>query len=235
MVGQMMNSIQTLMQRGRRYWFVDGFWEMGLGIVLLADGGAFLVLSLWTSAGIFPLVLTLLLTGAVGPFLTRQLKASITYPRTGYAGAQPSLNSGVRKWVIGVLLVLLVFAWLAIPAAIFLPRLTANQPELRAATDAIPLFVGSLLPFVIGVTLASVLASWGYKYKIERFYLLATISALVGSALSLSAILNWGDIVSSLFDMSIYCTLMGLALLMSGLFTFRAYLRQNPAPMEEMG
>ncbi len=246
-----MNSIQTLMLRARRYWFVDGIWESSLGLVFLANGMAFLMLIVMPNTFIYPLVLILLLSGIAGPFLIRRLKASITYPRTGYAGSQPPLSPGVRRGVLLVQVVGVAFGWLTIPAAIFLPRLTAGQPEFRAAINMIPLFVGMILPFVAGVTLAGILFSWGRAYRIERFYPLAAFSALLGTGLSLSATVNgfhlssdilgpllnvgrfWGDMFSSLFNLVIYFTLMGLALLGSGLIAFRAYLRQHPAPMEE--
>jgi hypothetical protein len=228
-----MNPIQTLMLRARRYWFVDGFWEIGIGLVLLVDGVTFLATSAkWTPLGL----LVVPYSGILGVYLIRRLKESITYPRTGYAGSQPLAGPGVQKFAPIALALMGLFSCAALPLILF-AYIKVVGSTFQKPFDATMSLLVALLPLLLGLLLASGLFYWGHKYRIMRFYGLAAGSTLVSGGLFMLSLVNgfpsWQDIFSLTRELGVYCTLMGLALLGSGLLTFRTYLRQNPAPLEE--
>ncbi len=227
-----MNPIQTIMLRARRYWFVDGIRELVIGVVLLTDGLAALVASVWPHTIIFPAVL--LMTGIVGPYLARRLQETITYPRTGYASFPP-ISSSILKVSLLMLALVIIMNFLNLPGV--LQAITESNPALDRPVTILRNLSTNGTPLLLGGGIAALLAVLAREYDLTRFYGFAIISALIGGGLFIASLMNsplfGGAGFMSTLAMGIYFTLMGLALLGSGLLTFRAYLRQHHAPMEE--
>jgi uncharacterized protein YebE (UPF0316 family) len=74
--------------------------------------------------------------------------------------------------------------------------------------------------------LGLVLAILGWRARLPRFYLLAALSAVVGIALAFSGLEN-------IVALAAYYLTFSLALFTTGTCVLRAYLRQNPATVEE--
>jgi hypothetical protein len=105
------DNISKIMQRTQRYWYEDGFQDMGFGAFIFALGLLFVAESLtppgsplwlvWGLAG--PLLL--LGGGVVISKVVRRLKERITWPRTGYVSYQRARGKSRLFRLLGVAVV----------------------------------------------------------------------------------------------------------------------------------
>lgn len=213
-----MNASDPLSQPQRRaiqYWYVDGSYEIGFGLLCLLLGLYFLLEKLvqgsWLSAVVDgALVLVFILGILLVNWLTRRIKERITYPRTGYVAYRRP--AGLPR-LLRLLLLMVITGLLAAAIALLMAR---------------PITGFDVMPLVTGLLLALVLGILAWRSTVPRFYLLAAFSAMVGWGLAFAGLGNY-------LALSAYYAAIGLALILSGLLTLIGYLRQNPAPQEEQG
>lgn len=208
----MTNDTKEPQLRARQYFYVDGTFEFGFGLMCLLLAGYFYMethVHGWLSAIVdVSLVLVMIGGGILVNLLTRKLKERVTYPRTGYISyrreKQPKnirriMISSITGGLIASLVTVLVSA----------PR----HPNV------------AVMPVFSGILLGLVLAIIGWRTAILRFYLMAVLSAVVGIALGFSGLENYPGLVA-------YYTAIAVILLFTGACVLRSYLRQNPAPGE---
>jgi hypothetical protein len=148
-------------------------------------------------------LLILLSAGVLTRRLIFQLKARLTYPRTGYVSYRPP-NTIHR---LGTML-------LALLISIVIVALLSSSENIE-----------TYMPAVSGILIGIASVYFAYRYGPLRFYLLAVLSALLGTGLSLSGA---GDV----YGLSLYYGFMGLGLLISGLLVLRDYLLKTQ-PLEK--
>jgi hypothetical protein len=138
---------------------VDGLNELGVGVLIFSLGLLYLAMGVIGPGDVSDRLLlfgepALLVGGWLGvSWGVKRLKERITYPRTGYI-AYLRLR-GPRRWA-RIFLTMLLAAGFAVGLT-FVGRLGGN----------------SLLPVLIGLIVAGVLAYLGYEFKLRRFYGLA--------------------------------------------------------------
>jgi len=199
-------------QRAQQYWFTDGIGE-------LAVGGVFLLVALYFGAqAVLPedsflgsmlapaMLLVFVGAGVIARSLIRTLKERLTYPRTGYvAYRQPDKK---RRWIT------LLFA---MGMAMLVSALFASAPASLA-----------WIPAVSGLLIGVYWLYYGHRLGLVRFYVLAALSAIMGTAITLAGL-------GEARGLPLYYGVIGLALLVSGGFTLRLYLRQPPVRLDEPG
>lgn len=202
-------------RRAIQYWYVDGSYEIGFGLLCLLLSLYFLLEKLvqgsWLSAVVDgALVLVFILGILLVNWLTRRIKERITYPRTGYVAYRRP--AGLPR-LLRILLLMVITGLLAAAIVLLVER---------------PITGFDVMPLVTGLLLALVLGILAWRSTVPRFYLFAVFSALTGLGLALA---GWGNSPA----LAVFYIAMGLALILSGLLTLIGYLRQNPAPQEEQG
>ena len=201
-------DIDRVMQQTRRYWYEDGFSELGMGGLLLALGLLFGLESItppgsplwfvWSFA--WPI---LLIGGSVlVARLVQQLKARYTYPRAGFV----SYERQGRARLVQLIAVFLVAALIA-----------AGIITLSRGWQSLTLWFG--LAFTGAFTYV------GFRVGLLRYLLLALWSLLAGLALMPYSLTT--EQSGALFFGAI-----GLAMVLSGL---SAWLRFRAAPPEPGG
>lgn len=203
-----MNNENEIERRARRYWYEDGFAELGLGVLFGALGLVF-ALEASASAGVVRVaaVATLTLLVLLGTLAVRRAiktsKERLTYPRTGYVVYRRTSSSS--RTILAVL-VILGGTGIALGAS--------------AATPGRVLALQSL-------TMAAVLLVPAYRFGLRRFYVLAAVAGLAGCA---TVVLGAGEISGS----ALVFGATGIASLLSGAWTLRSYLGQfGPADERE--
>lgn len=208
------DQLHQIARRTERYWFEDGIWEIGFGLVnaLLALFYWIITLSDWTGPRLFILLILQLgvITGAffVMGRVVKALKERITYPRTGFvAYRRPETRARLRKALFAALLAGLIGAFVSVVSS------------LQAAEDHLPLITGAIL--------AVALALIGYRFNLLRMYLLALLSIVVGYGISFASLPD--TLIAPVFFGS-----YGLLIFLSGLITLLIYIaRTRPAGEEE--
>lgn len=199
--------------RVRRYWFTDGIGE-------LMGGALFLLLGLYFSAqqyfGDQSLVGTILQSSFiilviggifVGRWMINQLKARLTYPRTGYVEYRVKDKNNMRRRIIA-------FA-IAMGVAMFAIVITRSVTKIDSLVAVTGLLVSVILLF-----------NQGWAHGVARFYVLSAIALILGIVLSVSGLARG-------YNLGIFYGLMGLVFVISGGLTLRHYLRENPIPVED--
>lgn len=193
------NDVDRAVQRTRQYWYDDGLAEIATGCILMIIGLLFIgearavILSGASSIG-----LVIVVTG--GFLLARRAvaiaKARLTYPRTGYVRyARGSRRSkGLAGGVAAVMAFIVAMLFATAPASL------------------------TWIPALDGLMIGGFLLYLGHNLGISRFYAMASLSAAIGAAISLSGM---GDILGS----GIYFGAMGLTVILSGALALRSYLR----------
>ena len=208
----MHTNLSDVEQRVRRYWYTDGIGE-------LIGGGMFILLGLYFAlqefvgqnsllGGILQVSLILLMIG--GTFVSRKLinalKTRLTYPRTGYV--EYHVNEvhmkSRRIWVI-----LVAFA---------VSSFTMVFARLFQSLDAIVAVTGVAVGLILVILRAK-------SSGMGRFYVLGAVSIVLGLALSVSGLPN-------AYSLGFFYGLMGLCFLISGGWTLRRYLAENPLPAD---
>jgi len=205
----MKNEIDSTIQRTKRYWYIDGLPDIVFGCI-------FLLLALYfyfkiilspdsTLSNMLTVSFVLLVVGCgwFGGKIINYLKERLTYPRTGYV-SYPKPKSSHRA-ATGIVAMLI---------ASLLTALIATSPG--------SLF---LIPTLMGVVIGLAMLYFGSKIGLMRYYLFAALSALVGIGLS------WTHVDSEMSS-TLYYFVMGMALLIAGVYTLWNYLRQTKT-MEE--
>ncbi len=197
-------DINSIMQRTRRYWYEDGFADLGMGALLFVLGLLFAAEAitptgspLWFvwSFG-WPIVLiggSVLVTRVV-----QQLKARYTYPRTGYVSYER--QGGSR--VVQMIAVFLVAALIA-----------AGVVAFSRGWQNLTLWFG--LAFTAAFTFV------GFRAGLVRYLALALLSLIVGLALMPLALTT--EQTSALFFVA-----LGLGMVVSGLSAWLRISRTTP-------
>ncbi len=203
------NEIKSVMRKTQRYWFEDGFYDMGFGAFILAIGILFVAETLtppgsplWLVWGLGSPIL--LIGGAIVMAKgVRLLKERITYPRTGYVSYERPRGTSrvVRALAAGI-----ISAGLA--AAIIITQ--RNWLSLAV-----------ILGFVYGAVFTYI----GLRFSLGRYLALALWSLLLGLALApLSLPTNPAGAIFHLGT--------GVAWLLSGWVTYRRYIAHAPLAQE---
>lgn len=194
-----------LIRRTQTYWYSDGLAEIGLTIIcLLLSIYFYAQATLAHDSWLFRILdMGFLLILLLGILITRKfisfLKAHLTYPRTGYVSYKPPTPAQKLGSIA-----LAIFTSAALIFVINFGRFN----------------VETYLPIITGLLVGVILFAFGLRSRVFRFFLLATISALLGSGITL---MNPGDMLG----LSYYYGLIGLAVLISGLLVFRDYLAKT--------
>lgn len=232
-----MKDLEVVIKRSRQYWYVDGITELYMGSISLLAGLFYVSLEginaligflfLPTQEEPFLFDPSLLVTGLmsymiifflfVGLTIFLQGRAikfreSFTYPRIGYLAPRTSKfapNLILATIFIGIQL-LLAYQFITPLIAIIAPDISTNMILLVGCLCFSCLY---LYPAV--------------NSALTRFYVLSAISTLLSIVLFQTS-------TRTGMNMILYTTLMGVALLISGGFTFRHFSRQNPLPQEEL-
>ena len=196
--------------RAIQYWYVDGIFELGFGLLCLALGGYFSLDNLLQGnrfAFLVDILLVVVIIG--GSFLMRWLvqkwKERVTFPRTGYVSYARERSRG---WTILVGVIVL--------SALGLMVFFLSYVEIQIST----------WPLLTGILFGIVMIFVGWRTSLHRFYLYALLGALIGIGLAFSP---WDNHVG----LAAFYLLIGLILIISGILLLRKYLRQNPVPKEE--
>jgi hypothetical protein len=207
----MKDPTDPIIRRAKNYWFTDGLTEIGFAVICLVLSLYFYGQATLTPGSIFyrildvGFLLILLVSGIVTRRLVTNFKARLTYPRTGFV----SYRQPKRIQIIGVAVLAFI--------------LSSMLVVLFSASEISPAY----MPAASGILIGAALTFTAYRYGLLRFYLLAAISAIFGTGLSLSGA---GD----MYGLSLYYGFMGLALIISGLLVLRDYLIKSE-PSELVG
>ena len=202
-----MNTLETTRRRTERYWYEDGIWEIGFGLVNLLLAGYFPLTRLLQTMDGYNLVLVVLqLAVMLGIFwmmghLVRFLKERITYPRTGYvAYRRGPLKARARR----ILLIGLLSAGIA-----------ATLTVISASSS-----ISSATPLVSGVIMAGLVTYLGIHYSLLRMLVLAVVM------LALSVLMAFFPLPAEQSQV-LFFGAYGLLFLASGGVTLVSYLRRT--------
>jgi hypothetical protein len=190
-----------------QYFYVDGSFEFGFGLLCLILAIFFYAetsMHGWLAALVDSSFVLVMIGGAwLIRLLIKLLKERVTWPRTGYVTYNRQ-NGSKRGW--GITLGLVVGGLVAVTATVL-----ASTPGIHL--NSMPLLSGILLGLVLGFL--------GWRTSTLRFYLLALLSSLLGGVLAYSPAVDN-------FALAGFYLVFGLVLITAGAFVLRAYLRQNP-------
>jgi hypothetical protein len=200
-------DIERAVQRARRYWYDDGLTEVGGGLVLLILGLMFMA-EVLAPPGSLPrsfsaIGIVVIVAGGIWfvNWAVRRAKNSITYPRTGYVQYPRRNRSPRRRLLVGTL-------------AFFLAVGTSTALNVMAPASH------SWIPALQGAIIGAFILYMGYAAGLARFYLLAILSFVVGTAATVTGL-------DEEFGTGIYFVVMGIAFLLSGSITLATYLRRT--------
>lgn len=252
----MEQQIETAVKRGRAYWFADGFTEIAGGIFFLLLGAVVLfrgiagqnvVLSQFAST-VVDIGAVKLVTLFVAILVIWWLKDRFTYPRTGLVQGKRVMLGAILTFLRNVVLIAVVPVLGLLAALIFVP-------SLRTILATMPAW----FPMGIGFFLGILCYASGEWMGLRRFRVMGLLILLTGLAVGIWQITvgfpalaaealqaNWlapmpealraplDEILSRFFvGVSGLTLAAGIFFLVSGLFTFLRYRRENPAPYRE--
>ncbi|MAU13653.1 MAG: hypothetical protein CL607_27800 [Anaerolineaceae bacterium] len=171
----MTNDIDSIMQETRRYWYEDGFAEIAIGalfgllsIVLIAQD-VFRDRPEWLVTSIIGVTIITAFGGFVVRWIINNLKARVTYPRTGYVEYDDKPDPRAKRIA------------LAMPLVIGLGIIIV--PNGFAAMGG-----------AVGVVMGAFMAFIAYQTGISRF----TVASIVAIASGiLSSYLGFNDVIST--------------------------------------
>lgn len=208
----MNDKFQIVEKRVKRYWYSDGIVELSLGGMFFLLGVYFGIqgylgegsqASVIMQVGLFVLIFA----GIVGvQRVVNALKARLTYPRTGYVEYRKDGQDikQRRNIFMGVALAL-------VAASIILFDFFRNFDSMILGTGVM---VGAVF-----------IALRGKSTGVTRFYVLGVFSILLGVGLSF-------DKLPQEYNLALFYSLFGVAVMISGGLVLRRYLRENPMPAE---
>jgi len=211
----MLEEIKKIERRMFRHNLEDGVFEIVFGIFLLLSGFFVFAYSFMSKKTIFPLAfflgysLTIFLSLLLMKKMVRSLREKLTWPRTGYVsyqeGKQRRLKAGLRGGITG-------FCF---------PILAGLAQDLMGS---VPGFYS--YPAVFGLVLVISFCWISFRSGLIRFAAFGGLYAVIGLILSFS---GWKHMQA----WAAICGVIGISLLLSGLFVSRRYLHRNPVPAED--
>ena len=206
------NEIKQVEQRVKRYWYTDGIAELASGGMFLLLGLYFGVMGYFEEGSLISVILQVSMVlffigGAFGVrWLVNTLKSRLTYPRTGYVEYRLK-DAGTRNRR----LVIVASAMVIAAASIWLVDYVHVFESM--------VFVTGLLVGVIFIALR------GKSSGLKRFYVLGGLAILLGAILAYSGLPQG-------YTLTLFYSLLGIAILISGGLVLRGYLTENPPPVE---
>jgi hypothetical protein len=208
-------TINETIKRTKSYWYVDGFSEIGVGLLLIViilynefvsrlQGNTLQIVLLTVG---LPLMIFL---GSRGiNWVVKKLKTAITYPRTGYVTYQR--KSGSRRWQR-----VLKTAFIGAIAGALTSLLSGALPEI-------------FLYGFVTLMLTLVYIYIGYMVGVPRFYFIA------GGTVLLALALIFTGVNEDIFLLDFFIG-QGTLWIISGLVALGKYLAstQPPAGQEEL-
>jgi hypothetical protein len=206
------DEMKQVEKRVRRYWYTDGIAELASGGMFLLLGLYFGVLGYFEEGSLVSVILqvSMILVFVGGAFgvrwLVNTLKSRLTYPRTGYVEYRVNEKDvKMRRYV--VIAVAMIFAIASIVLIDFIRGL-----------ESMVLFTG----VIVGVIF---IALRGKSSGLRRFYLLGGLSIVIGIGLAYSGL-------PQIYTLTLFYSLLGAAILISGGLVLRRYLAENPSLAE---
>jgi hypothetical protein len=198
-------------KRAIQYFYVDGTFEFGFGLLSLILAGYFYVethVSGWLTALVSAsLLLVIICGGYLIKFMIGRLKERITWPRTGYVSYKNDTGMK-RSWrmALGGIVGGVIAAALSV---------LVMDRNINIA----------VMPFVSGLLFGFVFSILGWRTSVPRFHLLGFLSAVLGVALSFSRLGNYPSMIW-------FYAGFAAILLFTGSCVLRTYLHQNPIQNE---
>ena len=232
-----MKDIERVIQRSRRYRYVDGVADLYLG-------------SLFFLSGLYRLIIDGLLA-LVHPLSMKAYMKETANPLLSLLVAWlPICSSVILLFVFFYLMKMITRRAIALKECFTYPRIGYVEPRIPplhqrlmigslwgAGVGLVPILVSTFAPQVsksiyLDLVLVSLLWTFiclyaGVILAQTRYYILTAVSTLLVIVLSQA-------IISESMALTLYVILMGVALIISGGFTFRNFLRQNPLPKDEL-
>jgi Na+/glutamate symporter len=201
----MNTDLRKYQDRAKKYWFIDGLAEIGLGLISIWLAILFSIENLFDQTPIRDLSFFLMaFLGALAVrLLIKRLKEHSTYPRTGYISNKQ--GKGNKK---------LILISLAFTAVLLLLQL------FMLLNSALPVVAG---PLVGGLIFAFIFTMFAYRSLVYQFQFFAILSLLTGGILSLSSI-------NDLIGAAILSAVNGFILIASGGIRRWSYLLNNHLP-----
>jgi len=202
----MNNDLDNVIQRTRKYWFVDGIVEISVGSLFLILALYFYLQSRLPAGSLLLIGLqvgfVLLLFGGIflSRYLVNKLKTRLTIPRTGYVSYKRASRKQ-RLVSIGV-----VFLIAGFNAVLFLIT---------------PISV-AWIPAISGLIVGSLWLVSAIRVGLLRFYLQSILAYMLGVILSLLSFEIY-------LGLALFYGILGCVLVLSGGWTLAVYLRQHPA------
>jgi hypothetical protein len=247
----MIKTMDHIERRLKAYWFIDGLAEIGCGLLFLVLSLPYLAWSLVPEGSSSAKMAStsrdvILLVGLVCLFVVvGAAKQRSTYPRSGYIQEQHTFERKLIKAgfiLIGILLLAIV---IFIAGILFVPAIR----DIAVSTIA-------FFPVCFGCFYAAVTIIGAVQTGLHRFYWLALCSILVSVVLAFATFaqlqshsfdmlfllsknptapmpLEGSAELNRLFhsiyrQLALQTALIGLGLFISGIFTRRKYLSENP-------
>ena len=208
----MKDNFSDIEGRVQRYWFTDGIGE-------LMGGGLFVLLGLYFAAqqyfgdrsfvgGILQSSFIILVIGGLflGRWAIHQLKARVTYPRTGYVEYRLDDKRNMRKRVFAFAIAMGVAM-----SGIFIARNITIIDSMVALTG---LLVAVILFF-----------NQRWAHGVSRFSVMSIAALILGVSLSVSGLARG-------YNLGTFYGVMGIVFAISGGLTLRRYLQENPLPAD---
>ncbi|MGD0807761.1 MAG: hypothetical protein ABSA10_09910 [Anaerolineales bacterium] len=250
------SQIESVMKRGRGYWFVDGFTEILAGILFILLGGITLLSGIVPPSSFLSQFVSLAESAAIVKFLGLilavlglwWLKDRFTYPRTGFVREKGVPRAQLLIFLRNaVLIAILPVLGLIIPLFVV--------PAVRGAIFSMPVW----FPPVLGIFWGALCILLGEWTALRRFRLLGVVIMLAGISIGIwqltlglpnvpadalrANILSplpdvlWAPVKESLnrvlAGVGLLTLLSGIAFAVSGLATFLRYRKENPVPYRE--
>lgn len=202
------NDMQQVEKRVKRYWYTDGIAELASGGMFILLGLYFGIQVIFGEKSLFSiflqviLVLVLIAGFLIVHKLVNTLKTRLTYPRTGYVEYRVNDREVKRR------------RWIIVTAAAVLSGVSMLLEIYIINLDSVILITG-LLAGIIFITLR------GRSSGLKRFYTLGGLAIVLGIVLSLSPL-------SQIKDLALFFGLLGIVIVISGVYVLRQYLNENP-------
>ena len=200
----MQDQVKTAQQHARLNWYRDGISEIAFGVICILLGLYFLILAFLPPGSLLAnlisigMVFYILASGYLTRKAVNAAKGRLVYPRSGYVQLkQPPTH---RRYQVAVLALLISGSLIAL--------LTFTSAPI------------SWIPAIGGFIFAVVLAVLGYQINLQRFYGLSVITLLIGIGVAVSNL-------EQNLGLAVFYGGTGLAIVLSGIFVLRNYLKNT--------